>query len=403
MSRPLARLRSVLPPPALQAARSVRRGWWRAKGLVSPAPEGEPRPPVPDEPVRLFVGPVNFAGQGWAWGRAAHDRLTGVGSVVMAVQRPRLNFEADYDVLEAQYKHPSWGFEQRRWLGGFTHVLDEAVRPLTGRLSGDTCDRELPWLRDAGVQVALVAHGSDIRLPSLHRQLYPFSPFRPDDPVTRTLTEQSERCRRVFLAYDGPRFVSTPDLLDFAPGATWLPVVVDAAQWASDEVPLVRPRPVVLHVPSNPFLKGSRYIDAALTPLAEQGLIEYRRLEDVLPEDMPDLVRSADVVVDQVVLGLYSAMAIQAMHAGKVVLAHVSDRCRERLPYPLPIVEAPPDGVAGAVERVLDDRPAHQELAARGREYAQTVHDGRMSAAVLAPFLGVAPPAQPGPAQPDPA
>jgi hypothetical protein len=389
MTSPARHVRSILPDPALQAVRSVRRGWWRAKGLVASAPQGDPRPPVPADPVRLLVGPANFAGQGWAWGRAARELLPDVGSVVMAVERPTLNFDADYTVLEGEYRHPSWGLEQRRWLRGFTHVLDEAVRPLTGRLSGDTCERELPWLRDAGITVGLVAHGSEIRLPSLHRQLYPFSPFRPDDPYTRALTAQTERCRPVFLGFDGPTFVSTPDLLDFAPKATWLPVVVDGAPWACDEEPLVRPRPVVLHVPSNPFLKGSRYIDAALTPLAERGLIEYRRLEGVAPERMPELVRSADVVVDQVVLGLYSAMAIQAMCAGKVVLAHVSDRCRDRLPLPLPIVEAPPDGVGAAVQGVLDDRAGHRELAARGRAYAGQVHDGTMSAAVLAEFLGV--------------
>jgi hypothetical protein len=392
-----AAARARLPEPALRSVRSARRLWWRTTGRLAQLPAQPPRPPIPATPVRLLVGPANFAGQGWAWGRAAQDRLPGVGTVVMAVRRSTLNFAADYLVDPVAYRHPTWGAEQRRWLGGFTHVLDEAVRPLTGRLAGDTCARELPWLRQEGVAVALVAHGSEIRLPSLHRELYPFSPFDPADPATRSEQEKAERCRPVFVGFDGPTFVSTPDLLDFAPDAAWLPVVVDPAPWAGPDDVLVRRRPVVLHVPSNRFLKGTRHLEPVLSSLHERGVIEYRQLTGVPAEEMPALVRDADVVVDQVVLGQYGVTAIQGMLAGKVVLAHVADRVRARVPLQIPIVEATPDNLLAAVTAVLDDRDGHRALAAAGRAYALRVHDGAMSAAVLAGFLGLDQPAAAAP------
>lgn len=384
------RLRQHLPQSAVSVLRAARRAWWRVSTRVRVRPAGEPaRPDIPDTPVRLLVGPANFAGQAWAWARSAEQHLDGVGATVMAVRRGILDFDADYAVPLQVYRSYPWSIAQRRWLtSSFSHVLIDSMRPLMGPLYGEDCRREIEVLRAAAVQVGLIAHGSDIRVPSQHRALYPGSPFDPDHPTTRALQAQSERLSAVMLEFDGPTFVSTPDLIDFAPRATWLPVVVDGPRWAGGRVVLERPRPVVVHVPSNPFLKGSHLVDAQLQEMSDRGRIQYRRLEGVPPKLMPDLVRDADVVLDQFVLGLYSVMAVQGMFAGRVVVAHVADRVRDRVPGELPVVEAGPDDVVAVLEQILDAREAYREVAAAGQRYAVRVHDGTASAAVLAGFLG---------------
>jgi hypothetical protein len=386
----LARIRHHLPEAMVEGLRSVRRSWWRLSGRFRGTPAGEPaRPPVPTTAVRLLVGPANFAGQAWAWARAAEQHLDGVGATVMAVQRGGLDFEADYAVPVAVYRSPRWAAAQKDWITReFTHVLIDAMRPLMGPLYGDGCGREIDMLRAAGLTVGLIAHGSDIRVPSAHRALYPRSPFDPDHPTTKGLQAQSQRLSAVMLGFDGPTFVSTPDLLDFAPAATWLPVVVDGARWATDAPVLERPRPVVVHVPSNPFLKGSNLVDGPLQEMANRGLIEYRRLEGVPPEQMPLLVRDADIVLDQFMLGLYSVMAVEGMFAGRLVVAHVADRVRARVPGELPIVESGPEDVVTVLQQVLDDRDHYRGVAQAGLAYARQVHDGTRSARVLAGFLG---------------
>lgn len=383
-------LRRWLPEPALRVLRTGRRLWWRLGSRVWRPPVDEPvRPAVGDAAVRLLVGPANFAGQAWAWGRTVERELDGVSATVMAVERGRLVFASDYGVPESVYRSHRWALAQRRWIeGSFTHVLIDSMRPLMGPLYGDDCGREIPVLRRAGLTVGLIAHGSDIRVPSRHRELYPYSPFDPGLDETRRLQAQSTRLSAVMLGFDGPTFVSTPDLLDFAPSAQWLPTVVDPADWASDVAVLERRRPVVLHVPSSPFLKGSALVDPALQELHERGLIDYRRLEGVDPRQMPGLVGEADVVLDQFVLGLYSVMAIQGMAAGRLVVAHVHPRVRARLPRELPVVESGPAAVTAVLERILSDREGFRALAAEGPAYASAVHDGRVSARVLSGFLG---------------
>ena len=71
-----------------------------------------------------------------------------------------------------------------------------------------------------------------------------------------------------------PVLVSTPDLLDYVPQATWLPVVVDVRVWrdAAVDPPLQRERPVVVHAPSNAGLKGSELIGETLRALDAEGV-----------------------------------------------------------------------------------------------------------------------------------
>jgi hypothetical protein len=378
-----------LPEPLLDAVRSARRRYWRARAPFSPAPAAPARPVVrPDSPVRALIGPANFAGQAWAWAKAAQEHLDGVETTVMSVAGG-LAFPTDYLVPIPAYRSPRWQREQEQWVTGtFTHVLIDAMRSLFGSRYAPNAAGDLPVLMRAGISVGLIAHGSDIRVGSRHRELYEWSPWKDESWAHgRRLETQARRLGAAMNAYAGPRFVSTPDLLDFAPGATWLPVVVDPGRWTSTRALLERERPVVLHVPTNPELKGSRHVDAQLQPLHDAGLIEYRRLQGIAPDEMPAVVAESDIVVDQLVLGLYSVMAVQAMAAGRVVVAHVADRVRARIGQELPIAEATPADLASVVESLVAERDASRALAARGTAYAHDVHDGRRSAGVLAPFF----------------
>jgi hypothetical protein len=391
---PPALLRRLVPEPVVPALRALRRAWWDVRERLSPPDLVEPpRPPLPATPVRLLIGPANFAGQAWEWGRAVERELPGVGAVVLGVERGGPGFPADYQVSLPVYRSLAWQRAQRSWVvQGFTHVLIDAMRPVLGNRRGEDCRHELPGLVAAGLQVGLIAHGSDIRVGARHRELYPWSPWNdPTWEAGRRLEATARRLSAIMAEHDGPTFVSTPDLLDFAPSATWLPVVVPAAPWRSTRPVLERPRPVVLHVPSNPHLKGSHLVDPLLQRMHDAGRISYRRLEGVPSGAMPELVADADIVLDQFVLGLYSVMAVQGLAAGRLVVAHVHDRVRARVPGRLPIVEATPADVVDVLEAVLADRDGYRALAATGPGFAADVHDGRRSAAVLEPFLASRP------------
>ena len=399
--RPLIVYSDRLPTPVRAAFRLVKNALpYRLRRALAPrAPFVEPdtlpdRPPVPDTPVRLLIGPANFAGQGWQWARAAEREVPGVGAEAYAFTDGALAFPTDYVVpIDVYARSQRWQEDQERHvLASYTHVLIEAGRPIFGTRYGSTCVRELRVLRRAGLEVALMSHGSDLRIPSQHARRFADSPFHDTWWESVPILERTAvRNAKLFNSYDGHTFVSTLDLLDYAPRAVWCPGVVDVDAWATDTVALERRVPVVAHAPSKGMLKGSQLVDPIMEELDRRGIVEYRRIERIQPRDMPAVYKDADIVIDQFTMGIYGVAACEAMAAGRVVVSFVGETVRSRAleatGRELPIVEATPATLVEVIEKLLDDRDAARDTAAAGPSYVRENHDGRRSAAALAPFL----------------
>ena len=211
-------------------------------GSLRFAPAGSPPPPnAPNTPIRLYVGPVNWAGQGWQWARAAERNLEGVGAVSMAyLLGNEFGHPVDNPVPVGRYvASASW--QRRQYAAvrdGFTHVMIEAERQPFGAILDQSVSRQVRWLLRDGIEVMMLCHGTDIRLPSRHAAMNPFSPFRESLwKLTPRLETQARENRRLLDDLGRPVLVSTPDLLLDVPYARWLPVVVDTAAWASDPRP----------------------------------------------------------------------------------------------------------------------------------------------------------------------
>jgi len=275
----------------------------------------------------------------------------------------------------------------------------EAMRPLLAVRDGS--DAANSWdprraredvdaMRASGRNVALLFHGSEVRRPREHVRLTPWSPFY--QAQTHVLSVNLERTtglvHEALADFDGPVLVSTPDLLDHVPGAVWLPVVVGPASFASAAPPLLTGRRlVVAHAPSRSWLKGSEWIDPVLQRMDQQGLLTYRRVQNFPPIMMPSLLREVDVVIDQIVLGGVGVLTAQALAAGRLVLAHLSEPVRRRFPDPPPVVETTPATIDQILLSVIENPEHYCAIAARGVDFARKYHDGRMSADVLTTAL----------------
>lgn len=351
---------------------------------------------APKADVRLYLAPVNFAAQGFSIARAV-ERHHGIGAVNMQFRTARdYGFPADYSTSDRVFAASGdWARGQRDAIGkGFTHVIVEAERALFGVAFQGFVDREVRWLQAQGVDVAMLSLGTDLRLPSRHAQIDEWSPFRSAD-IDRdwmaSLETRALRNRRLGEDLGVPLFVATPELLLDWPRARWLPIIVDPADWRTDRAALDREVPVVLHAPTNPIVKGTALIEPTLDRLHEAGLIEYERVLRVPAAEMPAKYARADIVLDQFSLGIYATTSIEAMAAGRLVIAHLHDQVRDHIHAETglepPVVEATPDTLEAVLRDVLS-RPEHyREIARRGPAFVDAVHDGTLSADVLAPFL----------------
>jgi hypothetical protein len=274
-----------------------------------------------------------------------------------------------------------------------THVFLEALRPILGL--GSPIDvnawdisagfADILALQQSGRGVALVIHGSEARRPADHIARYAHSPFaRPEHAEeTQTRTRITDAVHAAIADLDIPILVTTPDMLDFVPGSIWLPLVVGPTSFTPGRRLFESHVPVVMHAPSAGPLKGSEFIDGSLKELERQGLIEYRRLNQVPPSLVASYLRDADIVVDQVVLGNPGVLAAQAMACGRVVVAHLSDEVRDRFDTPTPVIEATPDTLGETIHRLIADQDAAAAAGAAGPEFTRLHHDGERSARVL--------------------
>ncbi len=368
---------------------------YRVIGATDGAPGANP--PLYGEPTRLYIGPANYAGQGREWAAAAESGRQGTRAVNMVVDVPgMIRFAADIDVpLRVYMGSDTWQKEQLAYVEDFTHCMIESGRPLFGALFGQDAFAESAALAESGVSVAMMCHGSDVRQHARHRENHRWSPY-----ADRSLYSRSAERRATLLVgrleqFAGPVFVSTPDLLDDVPFGTWCPVVVDTERWHPGPEPLERQRPVVVHSPSSSAIKGSDLIEPHLRKLEDEGLIEYRRLEGVPWAQMPDIIRDADIVLDQFRIGSYGVAACEALSSGRVVVSQVADHVRarveERTGTQLPIVEADVETVGLVVRELLADRDRARRVAAEGVRFVAGLHSGFASAETLSrAWLGAA-------------
>lgn len=346
---------------------------------------------MPD--TSLAIGPSNYAGQATAWARAVSLHLS-VHAWSFAGRPLRgggYGFEVDRLIGRLAFRSSlARGPRSRALLGATSHVALDGFKSFFRWDRHASFPRDARRLRDQGYTMALIAHGSDVRDPRTHQERDPFSYFSVGSEQWRNaLTEQTARNREFSMEVGWPVYYSTPDLGFDLPWGEWLPVVVDVDSWASEEPLLEREKPLVVHVPSqrNPPIKGSHLIVPVLQQLDEEGVIEF-----VCPRAMPhsqvrELVRSCDVLVDQIMFGSYGVAAVEAMAAGRVTVGRMTQAVRETMLEAPQMLEATPETLRDVIISVLERREELRATAQHNLRFVKRWHDGTQSARVLSSFI----------------
>jgi len=129
----------------------------------------------------------------------------------------------------------------------------------------------------------------------------------------------------------------------------------------------------VLHAPNHRHFKGTEHIIAAIERLRERGIaIELDLVENLPHAEAIERYRSADVVVDQCLIGFHGYFSLEAMALGKPVLCFLRDPQRDVLaPDECPIVNIRPETIERQLETLVTDRRLAHELGLQGRAYIE--------------------------------
>lgn len=150
----------------------------------------------------------------------------------------------------------------------------------------------------------------------------------------------------------------------------------------SDPRELDHRKPLVVHAPSNPRVKGSAYVVQAIEELQKTIDFDFQLITGMSHEEAMDTCRRADIIIDQLLIGSYGVFALESMLMGKPVLDYLRADLQDQYPS-CPIVSVNKDTIQDELKDLLQSPGRWVELGKQGRVYAETYHDYRNVARLL--------------------
>jgi len=175
-----------------------------------------------------------------------------------------------------------------------------------------------------------------------------------------------------------------PDMSDFDREAVYVPAAIDLDMWRLDKNEnlsssgTVKVVQVTGNLESRGDVKGIGYTKRAVEKLKESGYsVELVTIDRVPSRSMPSVIRSADIVVDNLLFGWYGLTAIQAMALGKPVIAYIREpwlrfHC-ERFPAP-PVIGTHPNNLFETLKELISKQDL-PKIGLQGPRYVSEVHD----------------------------
>ena len=136
--------------------------------------------------------------------------------------------------------------------------------------------------------------------------------------------------------------------------------------------------PVLIHAPSNPQIKGSEYVEKAVAALKAEGYkFEYIRLEKIPNDEAQRILRDdADIIIDQLLLGGFGNLTVEAMYYGKPVCCYLAKDVLLDCPD-CPIVNCTIENLKEKLARLIKHPEERVQLGKKGRIFVEKHCDRR--------------------------
>ena len=134
-------------------------------------------------------------------------------------------------------------------------------------------------------------------------------------------------------------------------------------------------KPIIVHSPTRMNVKGTIYIEEAIKSLVSKYDFQYIRITGFNHDELVEKLCQADIVIDQMLIGSYGILAIEAMALGKPVISYIREDLIDKYPENLPIVVANRDNIDEVLKTLLEDGNLRTKLGHKSREYIEMYHD----------------------------
>lgn len=131
----------------------------------------------------------------------------------------------------------------------------------------------------------------------------------------------------------------------------------------------------IVHAPTNPTVKGTVYFEEAIQKLSEKYPIQYTRIERMDHHQAMEIYKTADIICDQLIIGTYGSLAIEAMAMGKCVASFVNPNFQTPHGTDIPIWNLNIDNIYERLEELIVSPELRASLSIKSRIYVERNND----------------------------
>jgi len=339
--------------------------------------------------MRVLHLPTSIGNNAWALSRG--ERALGVDSETLVTQTSYLDYPAD-SIVNIGSSSTSLG----RWYLLLKAFLSVRARydvfhfnwgsSLFTMRGIDLQHLELPFYPNTAALFATY-NGCDARqkLPTLARGGFSACEHCVVQDCVPALDLSRDNGIKKMARHTQHLWALNPDLLSFLPHqrSSFLPYAVPIVDNARPQHSEGRRSLRVAHAPTNREIKGTSFLLDAVQRINDRrpDAIELVLVEGRSHAEALELYGTADVVVDQLLIGWYGAFAVETMMMGKPVVVRIGTEDAQSIPEPMlrdlmqSVIQADPGTIEEVLEELLDSPRKLAIHAEACFEYARKWHD----------------------------
>ena len=229
-------------------------------------------------------------------------------------------------------------------------------------------NKDLEYFKSKGLSIIVLFVGSDIRHFQTFKLKYDVSQWNfPDYWTTAEVSHYNNYIENVEKYAD--LIYSVPDQAGLQKKPYYhlqIPIDIENISFKNNK----RKVPKILHLPSEPWKKGTDIIEKALLELQKEGvLFEFISKREMLNSEVLSLLQDIDILVDEIVFHGPGVLSFEAMASGCVVATRsLVDNPSTFQP---PVLSINASNIKEKLRALILNYNLQQELIIKGREYVE--------------------------------
>jgi len=223
--------------------------------------------------------------------------------------------------------------------------------------------------------------GSDIRIPEMASADNPYTArmYELHPELADGRRQRSIKTQRKFHRYGFECLVPDDEMATYVQKNLWpSPYRTKQRIILSDFEPQYpdpfKKCPLIVHTPSHKGKKGTDVILKAIEQLSSTYDFEFQLVHGLEHRKALEIMRNADIVIDEVTSGAYGLAAIEAMALGTPTICYIKPSLILEYPDSLPIVNANQKNITTSLAGLLENGEKRHEIGRLSRAYAEKFH-----------------------------